>query len=185
MKKIMMGLLLGSSLILGGCSTLSQPLTFNQLGQFTSIPLNNNIFRIGFQTNANISYGSAEEIALLKAAQTTVQNGFQYFKVMNDPSNTVQQPARQAVVYPTPMYYPPNFYHRYPGYWSDPFYNMPQVINVEPAQVAYTIECFKDEKSAPQDAFDASLILKSLGPKYGVSATGEVLLPPEKSSTKK
>jgi hypothetical protein len=185
MKKKIIGLLIGSGLILGGCTTISQPLTYNQLGQFTSIPLNNNIYRIGFQTNMNMTYGSAEEIALLKAAQTTVQNGFQYFKVMNDPSNTVQQPARQAVIYPAPVYYPPNFYHRYPGYWSDPFYNMPQVVNVEPAQVAYTIECFKDEKSAPKDAFDASLILKSLGSKYGLSPTGEVLPPPVNEPSKK
>ncbi|OTG88211.1 hypothetical protein B9T31_01440 [Acinetobacter sp. ANC 4558] len=185
MKKIILGLLIGTGLIISGCTTLSKPLTFNQLGQFTSLPLNSNIFRIGFQTNANISYGSAEEIALLKAAQTTVQNGFQFFKVMSDPSNTVQQPARQAVVYPAPVYYPPNYYHRYPGYWSDPFYNMPQVINVEPAQVAYTIECFKNQKTAPNDAFDAALILKSLGPKYGLSPTGEVLQPSTQTPTKK
>ena len=184
MKKIMIGLLLSSSLLIGGCSTLSKPLTFNQLGQFTSIPLNSNTYRIGFQTNANMSYGTVQEITLLKAAQTTTQNGFEYFKVVNDPSNTVQQPARQTVVYPTPMYYPPNFYHRYPGYWSDPFYNMPQVINVEPAQIAYTIECFKNAKSAPKDAFEASLILKSIGPKYGLSPTGQVLLPPEKKPAK-
>lgn len=38
-----------------------------------------------------MSFGTAEEITLLKAAQTTVQNGFQFFRVLNDqvivPSN--------------------------------------------------------------------------------------------------
>ena len=36
---------------------------------------------------------------------------------------------------------------------------------------------FKDQKSAPQEAFDASLILQSLGQKYGLSPKGDVLQP--------
>ena len=42
--------------------------------------------------------------------------------------------------------------------------------------MAYTIECFKANQ-APQDAFDARLILQSLGAKYGLSPSGAVLQP--------
>ncbi|HBN3906980.1 TPA: hypothetical protein L2I30_002460 [Acinetobacter baumannii] len=45
--------------------------------------------------------------------------------------------------------------------------------------MSYTIECYRDQKQAPQDAFDATLILKSIGQKYGLSPTGELLPPPE------
>ena len=178
MKKIFLSLAIVGSLALSGCATLSsKPRTFDQLGQFSNTPLNANTYRISFVADSNMSYGLAEEITLVKAAQMTVKNGFRFFKVMNDPSNRSQMPPRQAVVYPNPPMYGPGFYRRHPAFWNDPFFDTPQVVNVEPAQVSYTIECFKDQKSAPQDAFDAKLILQSLGQKYGLSANGEVLQP--------
>ncbi|MDM1248922.1 MULTISPECIES: hypothetical protein [Acinetobacter] len=175
MKNLWMCLSIVATLTMTGCATTpSKPLTFDQLGQFSTLPLNAHTFRISFQTR-NMSYGTAEEITLLKSAQTTVQNGFQFFKVLDDPSNRTQQPPRKAVVYPTPNYYP--YGYRRHGAFFDPFYDMPQVVTLDPTQVAYTIECFKDQKSAPTDAFDARLILQSLGQKYGLSPTGQVLQP--------
>ena len=179
MKKSLFGLAIAAALILSGCTTtLSKPKTFDQLGVFTTTPLNTKTFRVGYQGSPNMSFGAAEEIALVKSAQTAVLNGFQFFKVLNDPSNRNQQRPRQAVVYPMPPMYPYGYgYRRFPGYF-DPYYNMPpQVVNVDPVQVSYTIECFKDKKSAPSDAFDARLILQNLGPRYGVTPTGQVLQP--------
>ena len=162
-----------ATLALAGCATTpSQPLSFEQLGQFNAYPLNSQTYRVSFQAARNMSYGTAEEITLLKAAQTTLQHGFRYFKVLDDPSNRSQQAPRQAVVYSSPMYYPYypyGFYNRNPYYWRDPFFDQPRVVNIEPAQVAYTIECYQAQKSKPSDAFDATLILQSLGQKYGLS----------------
>lgn len=174
--------LLSFTLILGvaltGCTiTPSKPLTFDQLGQFSAYPLNAQSYRIDFQARSNISYGTAEEITLLKAAQTTIQNGYRYFKVQNDPSNRAQKPPRQAVVYPSPMYSSYSVYHRNPYYWRDPFFDQPRLVNVDPIQVSYTIECYKDQSNQPSDAFDATLILKSLGQKYGIGSNGQVLTP--------
>ena len=184
MKNNFIGLSMGLAIALSGCAmTPSKPLTFDQLGQFSNTPLNAQSYRISFQARPNMSFGTAEEITLVKAAQTTLQNGFRYFKVLNDPSN-VNQPPRKAVVYPTPMYYPYGYYRRYPGFWPDPFYDMPQVVTIDPVQVSYTIECYKDQKQAPNDAFDASLILQSLGQKYGLSPTGQVLAPQMPTTTK-
>lgn len=177
-KLSLLGVSIGAVMVLSGCvTTPSQPRTFDQLGQFSTTPLNEQTFRVSFQGHSNMSFGSAEEIALLKSAQTTVLKGFQYFKVMDDPSNRNQQPPRQAVVYPVPMMSPWGYgYRRHPGFY-DPYYDIPQVVNVDPVQVSYTIQCFKNKKSAPTDAFDAGLILQSLGQKYGVSTTGQVLQP--------
>lgn len=179
MKKSIIGLSIVAALALSGCATTpSKPRTFDQLGQFSSTPLNSQTYRIGFQGSSNMSFGMAEEITLLKSAQTTVLNGFQFFKVMDDPSNRNQQPPRQAVIYSAPMH-PYSYgygYRRHPAFY-DPFYDMPQVVTIDPVQVAYTIQCFKDKKSAPVDAFDARLILQSLGQKYGLSPTGQVLQP--------
>lgn len=180
MKNIYLSLVLAGVTVLSACASIpSKPLRFDQLGQFETYPLNAHSYRVSFKTGRNISYGSAEEIALLKAAQITVQNGFQYFKVVNDPSNRSQQPPRQAVVYPAPMYHPYPYGYRNRGMpFHDPFfYDTPQVVTLDPVEVAYTIECFKDKKTAPADAFDARLILQSLGQKYSLSASGEILNP--------
>lgn len=160
------------SLMLGACATTpKQPKSFDQIGQFNTYPLNAQSYRISFQAPSSMSYATAEEMVLVKSAQTTVQHGFQFFKVLNSSSQNTQA-TRQTVIYPTPMYSP--YYYRHPFY--DPFYYPTRVVEVEPIQIAYHIEMFKESKQ-PNDAFDARLILQSLGQKYGVSSTGETLKP--------
>lgn len=181
MKKYLYVAALTSLLILTGCATTpSKPKTFDQLGKFSTTPLNQHMYRVSFQAPLRMDWGTAEEIALVKSAQTAILNGFSFFKVLNDPSNRVTQTPRQAVVYSAPNYYPYGFYRRYPGYWPDPFYGSPEVVDLDPIQVVYSIECYTPH-TAPQDAFDARLILQSLGAKYGLSPTGQVLPPPTTS----
>lgn len=182
LKISIIGMSVTAVLMLSGCATTpTQPRSFDQLGLFSTTPLNTQTYRVSFQGNSNISFATAEEITLLKSAQTAVLNGFKYFKVLNDPSNRSQQPPRQAVVYSSPMMSPWGYgyghgYRRHPGFY-DPYYDTPQIVNVDPVQVSYTIQCYKEQKSAPEDAFDARLILQSLGQKYGVTASGQVLQP--------
>ena len=176
MKYLPLSLALCLSGALVGCSTSpSKPVTFDQLGQFSSYALNQNIYRVSFQSERTLSHSHAEEIVLLKAAQTTLQQGFRYFKVLDDPSNRSQNPPRRTVVYPTPMYYPYGFYGARSPFWQDPFYNHPQIVSIEPLQVSYSIECYQTLPANSQ-AFDARLILQSIGPKYGLSPQGQVLI---------
>ena len=174
-------LLLSSSITLAGCvTTPKQPLSFDQLGQYQEVPLNSSSYRISFKAHPNFSYGSAEEITLLKSAQVTVQQGFDFFKVVDDPSNrTTQQNQRQTVVYPSRSIYPyyGPYQRFYRPYWNDPFFDAPYVVNVDPVEVSYTIQMFK-QQLAPGDAFDARRILQSLGAKYGVRPDGSIGLPP-------
>ncbi len=190
MHNIVKGIILTSFLLFVGCATVpKQPKTFNQLGQYQQIPLNASTYRISFRATSDLSYGNAEEIALLKSAQVTVQQGFDSFKVLDDPSNQInQKQPRQAVVYPDRYYYPfayrpyspfgyrPYGYGYSPYYWDDPFFDMPYVVNVDPVEISYTIEMFKQEV-APGDAFDAHRILKALGAKYGLREDGTVIVP--------
>ena len=177
MKQMIFAVAIAAALGFTGCATTpSKPLTFEQLGRYSATPLNVQSYRISFQARSNMSYGTAEEITLVKAAQTTLKNGYQYFKVLDDPSNRAQKPPRQAVIYPDPMPYPYGYYRRHPGFWPGPFYyDAPQVVTLDPTQVSYSITCYKDRAKAPQDAFDARLILQSLGAKYGLDTQGNPL----------
>lgn len=166
-----------------GCSTL-QPQTFNQLGKFSTYQLNEQTFRVSVKTSPNMSYGTTQEITLVKAAQTAIQYGFTYFKILNDPSSN-NQPPRQAIVYtaPPPMFRPYGFYGPRSAFWNSPWDDSTQVVNIEPNEVAYSITCYKNTQSAPNDAFNATLILKSLGAKYGMAENGDILKPePQKIS---
>lgn len=170
-------LVICGALWLSACATTSSttPKSFDQVGQFSSYPLNAQSYRISFKAPNNMGQATAEEITLLKSAQVTVQQGYQYFKVVNDPSSQVQ-PARTAVVYPQPFYYPYRSAYGYSPFYDDPFFNPPRVVQIEPVQISYHIELFK-ENNQPQDAFDARLILQHLGAKYGVSTTGQTITP--------
>ncbi|MBF7693329.1 hypothetical protein I2F29_07950 [Acinetobacter sp. FNA3] len=179
-KKTFPCLVLAITVSLSGCmTTFEKPRTFDQLGHFSSYPLNQSTFRVSFKTSPNMSYGTAQEITLLKAAQIAVQNGFGAFKVLNDPSNR-NQPPRQTVVYPAPppMFGGPyGFYRPGPGFGYGPWNEFPEVVNLDPTEVSYTIECYKEPENTPKDAFNAGLILQSLGAKYGVAPNGQVLPP--------
>jgi hypothetical protein len=169
-SKIVLPILLLSTALITGCATTpAKPLSFQQLGQFSTTPLNAQSYRISFEARPKLSFATAEEITLLRAAHITVQQGYQFFRVLNDPSNRSQQVPRQTVVYSPSVYYP---YGARRGYWLDPFYDTPRIVNVDPVQISYSIECFK-AVDAPREAFDARLILQSLSQKYGLSATGE------------
>lgn len=169
--------------LIAGCSP-STPLSFNQLGDFSAYPLNQQTYRIAYTANDNISYSAAQNITLIKAAQTTIQNGYQYFIVLNNSNNIHRQPQKEVT-------YSDGFGGGYwgygPGYWgpsgpwgpvgwNDPFYGVPQVVTTGPAEIAYNIQCFPSEQTAPKNAYNASLILKTIGQKYGVSPTGQLII---------
>lgn len=81
MKYLSLCLALGTALTLSACSTIpSKPKTFDQLGQFSAYPLNAQTFRISFQADSNMSYGTAEEITLVKSAQRPYKKASAFLK---------------------------------------------------------------------------------------------------------
>ncbi|MDO4223862.1 MAG: hypothetical protein Q4D05_07540 [Acinetobacter sp.] len=166
MRLLRLPLLLGSMILFTACATTGtrQPISFDQIGHFSSYPLNAQSYRVSYKAPSSMSYSMAEEVALIKAAQAALKQGYPFFKVLQDPSNQQATP-RQAVVYPQPLYYP----HGYrTSLWDDPFFNRPQIVQIDPTEVSYTIQLFKEQAQA-NDAFDARLILQNLGAKYGVA----------------
>lgn len=164
--------LLAVSLISGCATTPRQPPSFANLGQFEQYQLNTAIFRIRFVGDPNMSQGTAEEIALVKAAKTTLDAGYRYFYVLNEskaPRN------RRTLVYPDTFYSSPwygpyaPYRARWPYYqgWNDPFYHA-TVYNLDPVDISYTIKC-SHQPSAQQEEFDARLIVSTLGAKYYLS----------------
>lgn len=175
--------------LISGCATTpKQAPTFANLGQFEQYQLNTAIYRIRFIGDPNMSQGTAEEIALVKAAKTTLDAGYRYFYVLNE-SKAPQ--TRRTVVYPEPFsnapWYGPygSYRSRSPFYnspfnnspfynqgwgWNDPYYQG-TVYNLDPVDISYTIKC-SNTSSADNEAFDATLIMSSLGRKYFLDTNG-------------
>ena len=80
MKYLSLCLALGTAITLSACSTVPSKPKLSISFKFSAYPLNAQTFRISFQADPNMSYGAAEEITLVKSAQTTVQKGFRFLK---------------------------------------------------------------------------------------------------------
>ena len=197
--KLLSGSLLSVGLM-SGCATMpKQPPTFANLGKFEQYQLNTAIFRIRFIGDPNMSQGTAEEIALVKAAKTTLDAGYRYFYVLNE--SKVPQ-TRRTVVYPNTFYNSPwygspyggSYRSRSPFYdsqfrnspfynqgwgWNDPYYQS-TVYNLDPVDVSYTIKC-SNTSSADNEEFDATLIMSSLGAKYYLNAGGSPRMIPQET----
>lgn len=170
---------LAAALLLSACATTPPaPKSFVSLGQFEQYQLNTAIYRVRFTGKPDMSAATAEEIALLKAAKTTLDAGYRYFIVLDQSKSA---PSRRAVVYPDGLYdgwNSPAWYggYRWPYYnrgwygWNDPFYQG-VIYNLDPVEVSYTIKC-SNTASQKGEEFDARLIMSSLGAKYYLNADG-------------
>ena len=180
---LLSGSLLAMGLISGCATTPTQPPTFASLGSFEQFQLNTAIFRIRFIGEPSMSQGTAEEIALVKAAKTTLDAGYRYFYVLHE--SQAPQP-RRTVILPDPLSHNP-WYGPYGSYrsrspfnnspfynqgwgWNDPYYQG-TVYHLDPVDVSYTIKC-SNTASADHEEFDAKLIMSSLGAKYYLETDG-------------
>lgn len=171
---------LTAGFILSGCVMAPPaPKSFASLGQFEQYQLNSAIYRVRFTGDPDMSAATAEEIALLKAAKTTLDAGYRYFMVLDQSKSA---PSRRTIVYPDPLYAGWNSPAWYGGYrnrpyynrgwygWNDPLYEG-VVYNLDPVDVSYTIKC-ANTASQKGEEFDARLIMSSLGAKYYLNADG-------------
>lgn len=93
MKKIAV---IGLALLLSACSTSYQPYSFMTGGGYKDAQLSENSFKVTFEANGYTNKTQAADLALLRAAQLTMQHGFKYFVIVANSDNG------QGMVYTTP-----------------------------------------------------------------------------------
>lgn len=193
-KNALLGLLLAIGLT--SCAIAPPaPKSFASLGQFEQYQLNTAIFRVRFSGDADMSPATAEEIALLKAAKTTLDAGYRYFQVIDQ-----SKPAAvgRRVVYTDPFARGPwgwpsaygyggyrsrwGYYNSGWGWPNDPFYQGVGYA-IDPVEVSYTIKC-SNAPSQKGEEFDARLIMASLGHKYYLNADGTPRVMPQATMQK-
>lgn len=183
------------ALILTSCAIAPPaPKSFANLGKFEQYQLNTAIFRVRFSGDADMSPATAEEIALLKAAKTTLDAGYRYFQVIDQSKPAAvgrrvvyTDPFARAWGWPSAYGYGGyrsrwGYYNSGWGWPNDPFYQGVGYA-IDPVEVSYTIKC-SNAPSQKGEEFDARLIMASLGHKYYLNADGTPRVMPQATMQK-
>ena len=166
---------LALSLGLAACETATpyQPLAAGAKvsGGFTDQRLDDNHFRVTFRGNDMTSREQVETYLLYRAAEVTVNNGFDWFEMVE--RHTHNRGGYWVEPWGTYGYWGP--YWRFHGafgwddwdpYWGGPFWGGYDVQRVDRFEAAAEIAVHHGPKPADDKrAFDARQVLANLGPK--------------------
>jgi hypothetical protein len=139
--RIRLGAVLAAVALLGaGCeaATAYRPMTLD--GGYTQTRVGADMFNVVFQGNAHTSWQTAENYALYRSAEVSLESGFDYFVVVG--GNSDVSPLLLAGREPTPS--------KTSGTDSHPM-------------VSLIVRVYRGERPSPK-AFDAREVLKTLGP---------------------
>lgn len=156
------------------CSTQYKPQNFS--GGYSSTQLDTNLFQVSFNGNAYISREKANDFALLRSAEISVENGFKYFVLINS-KETNEQGA-----YTTPQtsttYGTSNTYGDVQGYGNQASFNANtygsattttsggQTYIFTKPSTTNTVLAFKNKPDG--FSYNAEFIIKSLKTKYKI-----------------
>lgn len=172
MRVMAMGLLMVG--LLAGCASPYQ--SHGLGGGYDDIALAPNIYRVSFRGNGYTSMERAKDYALLRAAEVTLSNGYRFFIVTTDESY-----AKKMSVY-IPGETKTNYSGTATGnvyrngsfnaniYGNSTTYTTPGYkFDITKPKAVFMVVAFKDEASAPRDAFDAIFLQKSVRGKYNIN----------------
>ncbi|MBL7131290.1 MAG: hypothetical protein ISS45_07825 [Candidatus Omnitrophica bacterium] len=141
-------------------------------GGYTDLRLQDDIFKVTFKANAYTGRDKAQDYALLRCSEVTLNNGYRYFIIVDDKS------YQQDYSYTTPVTsqtygtasayggssYAHGTYSGTTNYYGGQTYNMKKPI------IIHTIRCFKEK---PEDVntmvFDASQVSENIRKQYNIN----------------
>jgi hypothetical protein len=166
-------------LALSSCATSTpyQPKTAGQRihGGYSEQRLGENRFKVSFDGNTLTSRERVEGYMLYRAAELTVQNGYDWFRVvdrMTERDRRTYEEPRYRPWYgygywrPYWRYYRPRFgWHDWYPYGGDPFWaDDVDIRTVEEFEAHAEITMHKGAAPAGEAAFDARKVMADLGP---------------------
>jgi len=152
MKKVFIILL---PFILIGCATTYQE--YGPRGGYEAVHINDNIFKVSFTGNAFIGTRRSQDYALLRCAEVTLENGYNYFMIIDDESYMKQE-----------LYTKKDSYYEKPisaeTYGTD--LEAKKTYTFRKRHIIHTILCLKEEPEFSIDAYDAERIVRRIRKKY-------------------
>lgn len=166
-KNMKQGLLLfasGFSLwVLNGCATSYQQKGFT--GGYSETQLAPDVFRVNFQGNGYTSAERAQDFALLRAAELSLERGFKYFALLDEASsNKLSTFTTPGSAYTTGSAYGSGNYATYSGHTT---YTPGQTFLISKPHTGVLVRGFTN-KLDDIYTFDAEFLRQSLKRKYNV-----------------
>jgi len=157
-------ILLALTVLVAGCATPYQRAGLT--GGFAETQLQENIFTVYFRGNGYTSRERCSDFALLRCAELTLDQGFEYFAVadsVQDAKTMLYSTGGSSHTYGTVNTFGNTSYGSFKTYHSGS-----TTIPISKPQSSYTIFCFNEKPEANVLVFDAAFLAKSLREKYGM-----------------
>jgi hypothetical protein len=164
------------AIILLGCATNYQKQGFT--GGFSETRLAENVFQVNFKGNGFTDFERSTDFTLLRSAELALENGYQYFSII-DRNSWVQQGT-----YTTPTHTTTTLNTNTTGTYtrSGNTGNLNantygtaitrttggQTFLISKPRTSNTIFCYSERPQDMIDVFDATFILQSIKEKYGI-----------------
>ena len=148
--------LLVLAIVISGCASGYHPETWT--GGYSDTQIAADKFRVSFQGNAGTKPGRVLDLAMLRCAERTLENGHRYFVVLSDwqgSASTQSSAFTQYYNHPSSS-----------GYGAQAMAVTTMQTTSKPS-ASLVIQTFPD-RPGPQ-ALDAQFLGESIGKKYGVS----------------
>lgn len=147
-----------------GCATSYQASGFS--GGYSETQLDENVFRVTFRGNGYTRLERAADFTLLRSAELTLKNGFQYFAIIDANSDATHSSYSTPTTSNTTF----NAYGSGNYVYGDAttITTGGQSYHISKPSSSNTIVCFK-EKPEITFAYNAKLIYKSITEKYGIN----------------
>jgi hypothetical protein len=143
---------------LSGCagnpiSTPYQPDKGSFRGGYKDIQLSENMYKVSFKGNAYVSQSTAKDYTLLRSAEVCLENGFDYFSVVDSNSSVSHSLYQQAGTL--------NTYQPITGGPTSVTYEAWRNIIFKKPTSENTIVCYKD-KNSYRNSYNARITIKSM-----------------------
>ena len=168
MKPALQIFIIAAVIFINGCATSYHSTGFT--GGYSETQLAPDVFRIHFAGNGYTSGERAQDFAMLRAADLTLQHGFKCFAIIDESSSTaVSSFTTPGSATTTGSAYVSGGYGNYYGSYSDQTtYTPPQTYYVFKPRAGLLIRCFTDKPEAIY-TFDAAFLQQSLKQKYHIT----------------
>jgi len=153
--------LLVVTILVSGCATGYHRQGFT--GGYTDMKLQDDIFKIGFRGNAYCGSNKAENLALLRCAEVTLNNGYKYFVIIEGKSGV------ETSLYTTPAT-AQTYGTSYGGvYQGTTTVSGGQTYTYHKPGASYTIKCFKEKpENTSTIVYDAEQIKNNIKARYNL-----------------
>ena len=151
------------ALFIQGCATSYQKSGFS--GGYSETQLDENVFKVSFRGNGYTRRERVADFTLLRSAELSLENGFNYFVVIDANSYT----SNSTYTTPTTSHTTGSAYGtgNYAYGSATTRTTGGQTYNISKPSSSNTIVCFK-EKPTNTFAYNANFIYKNIREKYGI-----------------